>query len=156
MKRVIFFSVLALIASSGYAQFRDTQWGMSLEQVIEIEGRGEITQLGDTTLMTYPGQLLGFTGRIHFRFKYGELVVGAYIMPPESFYRIDAAMRQRFGVPYSQNSFSADWWNDDTHIKLARTPQLGDNPGFVTIIYHGRMHENALDEARAKADASAF
>lgn len=151
MKRALILVVLALVASAAFAQFRDTEWGMSLEDVIAIEGRGEISHDGDAASMTFfDVRLLDFTGSASFQFRYGELYAGLYMMPAESFDRIDAALRRRFGEPDAVEFMATIWQDGDTEIGLARSPA----GVFVTYMDVERLMR--FNEKRTESDAAAF
>lgn len=53
MKKLLLILLLASVASICYGQFRNTTWGMSLEEVIAIEALGEVTRFGEKGKLTY-------------------------------------------------------------------------------------------------------
>ena len=151
LKRLLFFAAFVLVASLACAQFRNTNWGMNLEDVIAIEGEGEIRQdEEDTTLVLFDLQLLGYVVAVSFHFYNDELLKGAYMAPVDANIRIHNALTERFGTPRDSSGSLTKWVDGPTEIWISRTR----DHVFISYMDFARAFQRA--KARLEADAGAF
>ena len=77
MKKLLLTAILLLVAYSLFAQFRDTKWGMSRQEVKRIEG-SQIIDEAEVGVI-YADKLMGFDVYVLYSFFKDQLSQGSYI-----------------------------------------------------------------------------
>lgn len=98
--------------------FRDTEWGMSKQQVINTEGRKPDYETD--TILGYEGTITGFESLIGYYFVNGELYQGMYILSHQhtnktdyiyDYNKIKKLLIDKYGQPTQDYIF----WKDDLY-----------------------------------------
>ena len=99
--------------------FRQARWGMSREQVKEVEKKAEFVD-EDEELLLYKGALAGFDVSIVYVFVAGQLVRGTYFTDRthsnkndyiSDYQRLKALLAKKYGLPTSSHI----WWRNDRY-----------------------------------------
>lgn len=173
MKNLLLVLVLASVASICHGQFRNTTWGMSLDEVVAAEGAGEISHGRENgrerTIMSFTRRLLGYQTAVSFHFydgdsfffHYGELRTARYQIyssrEDDAYAEVYSALLERFGSPDHTQDSRTIWVEGRTEISLSEWPDLGwfmAPPILVT--YTDTVWRAQRLEAQRKEDASAF
>lgn len=153
MKRTAFLAALVLVGTCAFAQFRNTTWGMSVEQVIEIEG-DDFTAHEDSDpdreQLWYRRELLDFRATVIFTFNSGELYSASYSLPDIAWHRTSTALEQRFGRPTTRHHREWSWNDSGTMISIRNDYRS------TWIHYTDLARSREISRRRAEADAAAF
>jgi len=78
---ILVISTLILFAEEAKYDFRKTNWGMSREQVKEIEkSRLVVEDFGKEESLIYEGEIDGLDGQIFYYFMRGKLIRARYVI----------------------------------------------------------------------------
>ena len=113
------------------ADFQNTSWGMSVEEVRRAvpetranADRGkDISKIGQTALLTAPLELSGLSVRAYFLFDRNEALVSVDVeTDPEDCVTMLMAIRQGYGIPederHTKIAMSAFWSHTDSGNRL--------------------------------------
>lgn len=99
--------------------FRQTNWGMSKEEVVEIEGKDfEEQNIGIQNLLGYEASLLNMESALVFSFIENKLFAAGYVIGEthtnennyiDDYNKIKSALTEKYGKPSSDN---INWKND--------------------------------------------
>jgi hypothetical protein len=156
MKYLGFILVLGFFSSLAAAQFRDTTWGMTKEQVIAIESATFIQETPSGTVI-YSSSVGGLDAYIAYDFlKTGELVRGNYIFfeehsnnygHVEDFDKIQGILEDLYGDIEVTEIWTDDLFKDDkgnwgTAIGYGSLAMFAEWITADTKVQHGISGEN--------------
>lgn len=122
MKRTLLVVLMLLLALTVSAQFRGTEWGMTEEEVIELEG--DLYQPGYGAYgreLQYSDKILGYDVAVSFAFSEERLVAGTYSFDSKGADSFRRKLEEKYGEGYTDNFISYFWFLEgiNTVIMLA-------------------------------------
>lgn len=117
MKKVILALVILLMALPVFGQFRDTEWGMSRQEVMNIEGQ---PALNDGSLLGYESSLAGYPVYVYYQFTEGKLTSGWYYFntsyaSPTMYVRQYNDIKSKLLNVYGEPGWDGKKWYNNTY-----------------------------------------
>ena len=107
MKKILMIAFLLLIAVSVSAQFRNTKWGMTQEEVMQTEGD---VYIQDNNQILYLDEILGYFVEVVFLFRENKLVFGRYKFDPEGANSFKVRLEEKYGKAKTKNFIDYYWY----------------------------------------------
>lgn len=129
MKNLLITLILSISFTSAYSQFRNTTWGMSREEVKQIEKAEATPSERNSNKLTYSIITAQFKCVLIYDFEDNKLKSIEYVFSnldydreatherSELWLTTVANLESKYGKPYSNNKGSAIWQNDNYTIR---------------------------------------
>ncbi len=160
MRNTLITILFVLAASSVFAQFRDTTWGISQAEVVEIEGEA-FTVTGEDTYVRrvwYSERtFLDFSAEVFYAFEDDMLLSAGYLLPVDAGARIVRAIETRQGLRHSARTQAAFFIDNETSISVS----IVNGKTLVTYTAERLLNDlfekdMARQREQAEVDSAAF
>jgi len=164
MRKKLLIVVMVVLALSVRAQFRETTWGMTEEEVINLEGEpirvdsidpatGEILI---TKRLIYEDEILDSDVEVTFLFEEGNLVGAYYEFEDVEFDRLKTILREKHGP--TEEGWSDFWVIEEINTEIMLYGEKGKH-GWAQCTYLDKEYvdkkSREADEKRAQEDKEA-
>jgi len=151
MKKLLLLVVMLLLAASISAQFRGTEWGMTKEEVIKIEG-DDYSEFpwGDSEHLVYKDEILGYDVDVDFVFLDDTLYRASYTFDSDGVDIFRSVLEDKYGKKSTTKSGFLYWKLDETVISM----DLGPYPGiyYWPPVFVEKWKPEQLEKERLQAE----